>query len=101
MLRNAAVPIYEFYCRACNTVFSFFSSRVDPGVRPACQSYGAPELPRKPSRRHLEVAGRQQRGRRGWRRSARRARRRPDGGRGRRSPPRWRMDEAAEKDRSR
>ena len=44
------MPIYEFYCRACNTVFSFFSSRVDPGASPACPKCGAPELPRKPSR---------------------------------------------------
>lgn len=44
------MPIYEFYCAACNTVFSFFSSRIDPGARPACPKCGAPELPRKPSR---------------------------------------------------
>lgn len=44
------MPIYEFYCEACNTVFSFFSSKVDPAVRPACPRCGKPELPRKPSR---------------------------------------------------
>jgi putative FmdB family regulatory protein len=44
------VPIYEFYCEDCNTVFNFFSSKVDPAVRPACPRCGKPELPRKPSR---------------------------------------------------
>ncbi|KAB2958284.1 MAG: zinc ribbon domain-containing protein [Thermoanaerobaculia bacterium] len=44
------VPIYEFYCAACHTVFSFFSARVAPEARPACPKCGAPELPRRPSR---------------------------------------------------
>jgi putative FmdB family regulatory protein len=44
------MPIYEFYCPDCNTVFSFFSSRVDPGARPACPRCGRPELGRRPSR---------------------------------------------------
>ncbi len=30
------MPIYEFYCAPCNTVFSFFSSRIDTEKRPAC-----------------------------------------------------------------
>jgi putative FmdB family regulatory protein len=56
------VPIYEFYCESCNTVFSFFSSRIDTAARPACPRCGRPELPRKPSRfagisRRAEGAG--------------------------------------------
>jgi putative FmdB family regulatory protein len=44
------VPIYEFYCESCNTVFSFFSSRIDTAAAPACPRCGRPELPRNPSR---------------------------------------------------
>ena len=44
------MPIYEFYCPDCHTVFSFFSSRIDTAVRPACPQCGRPELARKPSR---------------------------------------------------
>ncbi len=44
------VPIYEFYCPDCHTVFSFFSSRIDTAVQPACPQCGRPELGRRPSR---------------------------------------------------
>lgn len=44
------MPIYEFYCESCNTVYSFFSSRIDPSASPACPRCGRPEMPRKPSR---------------------------------------------------
>lgn len=44
------MPIYEFYCADCHTVFSFFSARVAPDARPACPRCGRPELPRRPSR---------------------------------------------------
>lgn len=44
------MPIYEFYCPDCHTVFSFFSSRIDTAVRPACPQCGKLELVRKPSR---------------------------------------------------
>ncbi len=44
------MPIYEFYCPDCHTVFSFFSSRIDTAVRPACPQCGKLELARKPSR---------------------------------------------------
>lgn len=30
------MPIYEFYCDACNTIFNFFSSRVDTEKIPQC-----------------------------------------------------------------
>lgn len=30
------MPIYEFYCADCNTIFNFFSSRVNTEKRPNC-----------------------------------------------------------------
>lgn len=30
------MPIYEFYCGACHTIFSFLARRVDTTARPAC-----------------------------------------------------------------
>lgn len=30
------MPIYEFYCTNCNTVYSFLSRKVNPDARPAC-----------------------------------------------------------------
>ncbi len=44
------MPIYEHYCPDCHTVFSFFSSRIDTSLKPACPQCGRPELERKPSR---------------------------------------------------
>ncbi len=44
------MPIYEFYCADCHTVYSFFSARIAPEARPACPRCGRPELPRRPSR---------------------------------------------------
>lgn len=41
------MPIYEFYCVDCHTVFSFFSRRVDTEKRPACPRCGRPELERR------------------------------------------------------
>jgi putative FmdB family regulatory protein len=43
------MPIYEFYCPDCHTVFSFFSSRVNTEARPACPRCARPELGRRPS----------------------------------------------------
>lgn len=43
------MPIYEFYCRNCHTVFNFFSARINTEAQPACPRCGLPELPRKPS----------------------------------------------------
>ncbi|QQS05367.1 MAG: zinc ribbon domain-containing protein [Fibrobacterota bacterium] len=30
------MPIYEFYCPDCNSIFQFFSKRVNPEMVPAC-----------------------------------------------------------------
>jgi len=38
------MPIYEFFCDACNTVFNFFSSRPNRDKRPACPRCGRAEL---------------------------------------------------------
>jgi putative FmdB family regulatory protein len=43
------MPIYEFYCRDCHTVFSFLSRAVSTGKRPACPRCGRPGLRRRPS----------------------------------------------------
>jgi putative FmdB family regulatory protein len=34
------MPIYEFYCGDCNTLFNFFSSRVNTGTIPPCPRCG-------------------------------------------------------------
>ncbi|HRC84521.1 MAG TPA: zinc ribbon domain-containing protein [Thermoanaerobaculia bacterium] len=44
-----AMPIYEFYCPDCHTVFSFFSARINTEARPACPRCARPGLERKPS----------------------------------------------------
>jgi putative FmdB family regulatory protein len=43
------VPIYEFYCPDCHTIFSFFSGRVNTAKRPDCPRCGRPEMERRPS----------------------------------------------------
>jgi putative FmdB family regulatory protein len=43
------MPIYEFYCRRCNTIFSFFSAVIDPAARPDCPRCAATDLERRPS----------------------------------------------------
>jgi putative FmdB family regulatory protein len=44
------MPIYEFYCPDCNTLFSFFAARTTVEARPACPRCGRPDLDRRPSR---------------------------------------------------
>ena len=44
------MPIYEFYCPDCHTVFSFFSAAVDTAARPDCPRCGRKVLARRPSR---------------------------------------------------
>jgi putative FmdB family regulatory protein len=44
------VPVYEFYCPDCHTIFNFFSRRVNTDKRPHCPRCGRPELERQVSR---------------------------------------------------
>jgi len=44
------MPVYEFYCADCHTVFNFLSRRVNTEKRPACPRCGRPELERQVSR---------------------------------------------------
>jgi len=43
------MPVYEFYCPDCHTIFSFFSRRVDTETRPACPRCTRPNLERQAS----------------------------------------------------
>ena len=43
------MPIYEFYCRDCHTIFSFFSKTIDTETCPACPKCRAPRLTRQVS----------------------------------------------------
>ena len=36
------MPLYEFYCEPCHTVFTFRAMRVDTAARPACPVCNAP-----------------------------------------------------------
>ena len=50
------MPIYEFYCEDCNTIFSFFSRRVNTRKKPKC-----PRCKRKTLSRQMSpfaIAGR-------------------------------------------
>ena len=44
------MPIYEYYCPDCHTVFNFFSARIDTAARPDCPRCERRGLERKPSR---------------------------------------------------
>lgn len=43
------MPIYEFYCVDCHTVFNFFSRRINTEKKPNCPKCGRPELERRMS----------------------------------------------------
>jgi len=43
------MPIYEFYCSDCHTVFNFLSRKVNTSKRPGCPKCGKARLERKPS----------------------------------------------------
>ena len=43
------MPIYEFYCPDCNTLFNFFSTTIDTTKRPACPKCNRPKLERQMS----------------------------------------------------
>jgi putative FmdB family regulatory protein len=42
------MPIYEFYCSSCHTVFNFLSKRINTNATPACPKCGK-STARKPS----------------------------------------------------
>jgi putative FmdB family regulatory protein len=44
------MPIYEFYCVDCHTVFSFFARTINSSKRPTCPRCGNPELEKRMSR---------------------------------------------------
>ena len=44
------MPIYEFYCADCHTVFNFLARKADTKKRPPCPRCGRPNLERKLSR---------------------------------------------------
>ncbi len=43
------MPVYEFYCADCHTVYNFFSQSVNTAKRPTCPKCGRPELERRAS----------------------------------------------------
>src|SRR5512137_1469860 len=44
------MPIYEFYCADCHTVFNFLSRSVNTDRRPDCPRCGRKGIERRPSR---------------------------------------------------
>lgn len=44
------MPIYEYYCKPCNTIFQFLIKRVTGGTRPVCPRCGEENLERVMSR---------------------------------------------------
>lgn len=44
------MPIYEFYCRDCHTIYSFFARRVDTQTTPKCPKGSKHKLRRQMSR---------------------------------------------------
>jgi putative FmdB family regulatory protein len=43
------MPIYEFYCKKCNTIFNFFSKTVNTKKRPKCPKCKTKKLSRQVS----------------------------------------------------
>ena len=43
------MPIYEYYCRDCHTIYNFFSRRVNTEKIPSCPKCGHAELARQVS----------------------------------------------------
>lgn len=44
------MPVYEFYCKDCNTIFNFYSSRINVNKRPLCPRCNRVELEKVISR---------------------------------------------------
>jgi len=47
IFRGEIMPIYEFYCSRCHTIFNFFSSRVNTSAHPLCPRCGKQKLDRQ------------------------------------------------------
>ncbi len=45
---SSTMPIYEFLCADCNTLFNFFSARIDTEARPTCPRCSR-QLERRPA----------------------------------------------------
>lgn len=43
------MPIYEFYCAECHTIYNFFSRKVDTTTQPDCPRCKRPKLDRRVS----------------------------------------------------
>jgi len=43
------MPIYEFYCSRCNTIYNFFSRRINTTATPNCPTCGDAPLSRQVS----------------------------------------------------
>lgn len=43
------MPIYEFYCKPCHTIYKFFSQKVDTEKIPVCPKCEYDKLERRPS----------------------------------------------------
>ena len=43
------MPIYEFYCKPCHTVYKFFSQTINTEKIPVCPKCGYEKLQRRPS----------------------------------------------------
>jgi len=56
IFRGVTMPIYEFYCCRCHTIFNFFSSRVNTSAQPLCPRCGRQKLDRQISL--FAIAGR-------------------------------------------
>jgi putative FmdB family regulatory protein len=47
--KGTAMPIYEFYCKDCHTIFNFFSSSINTEKQPLCPKCGKLKLDRQMS----------------------------------------------------
>ena len=54
------MPIYEFYCEACNTIFNFFSKSADTSKRPLCPQCKTLKLKRYLSSFSVQRKGQQE-----------------------------------------
>jgi putative FmdB family regulatory protein len=43
------MPIYEFYCEACHSIFNFYVASSGQPAQPSCPRCGRHDLPRRPS----------------------------------------------------